>query len=644
MNKSPNRRCNDRSYTTATPTSLKTGVRSARQTAETDPCLGSEGGQPFKAQESKMLFLAEHGCVLTGGTLCFLMGAMVSLVIVWIIILICNRQIAVERIGAQTKIAGLYGEFHSRSQTNMKPFVDLVKLFNCSTQTFTTSTDYRLVDVQTALALSNEAGMKYIQDIVNQTTYNGLFASIFTAALIMLLIEILCIFIFLAYKNNWHGLKDRTCRDLCDDDSNTKYSFLIQGPRVLHHGVFEVAKSLSTVGMHVKSFLTRAGQSFCPSQDEPCLPGGPRLPGEPRYEQRQTTEMTITVQPQSGLTRIQEEDDPLLGRGNDPKPNHPLTRHPYRPNSVRRCDDNNEAADRSAGRDDGLDIIPPMSDLQSSSVGLQTLREHLEKCRLLVWVYPDLDTTNGSVRPDGETTERSVQLDGETTDGLVRPDGETTDRQGRTHGKGGAGGNEGSMEENRWLYPEDDEWVRDRTVGRVTGRTSQVESVEVEKLSPASIADAVHHPSEGLTGVTFASSADSTNANGEVNSDTSSPSSPVDGDQSGSQWNGQQQGGQFDVQAPVPSVKAAVPSTEAPVPMARAAVPSTEAPVPMARAAVPSTEAPVPMARAAVPSTEAPVPSVRALHKHHLFSFFMLLVFLNYKAVALIGLTQYDSP
>ena len=93
------------------------GIRSARPTAEEEGLLQSSPLPPFKPSKAgKFLFLAEHGYILAGGTLCFFLGAVVSLVIVWIIILICNRQITVERIGAQTKIAGVYAEFNGRSQ------------------------------------------------------------------------------------------------------------------------------------------------------------------------------------------------------------------------------------------------------------------------------------------------------------------------------------------------------------------------------------------------------------------------------------------------------------------------------------------------------------------------------------------------
>lgn len=94
------------------------GVQGHGQDTEDDRLLSHL--QRIKATDSKMLFLADHGYVLAGAALCFLMGTMVSLVIVWIIILICNRQIALERIHTQTKIAGVYAEYNFRHPTQPK--------------------------------------------------------------------------------------------------------------------------------------------------------------------------------------------------------------------------------------------------------------------------------------------------------------------------------------------------------------------------------------------------------------------------------------------------------------------------------------------------------------------------------------------
>lgn len=73
-----------------------------------------------RSSESKMVFIAEYGYLLAGGGLCFLLGIMLTLVIVWIIILICNRQIAMERIGAQSKIAATYVEYSMQNEALRK--------------------------------------------------------------------------------------------------------------------------------------------------------------------------------------------------------------------------------------------------------------------------------------------------------------------------------------------------------------------------------------------------------------------------------------------------------------------------------------------------------------------------------------------
>ena len=124
--------------------------------------------------------------------------------------------------------------------------------------------------------------------------------------------------------------------------------------------------------------------------------------------------MTITVQPGGPDDDIEGTDyryqtlTPL---------NHPLTWHPYRPDSFPGLskqrlppkEDNSDEClreDDETAQDPGTPAVAP--DLQSGSVGLQTLRDHLESCRLLVSHFPDLDT-NGSVvvHSENERTENN---------------------------------------------------------------------------------------------------------------------------------------------------------------------------------------------------------------------------------------------
>ena len=124
MSQERGNRREDAHSNTETAAARTMGVQGHGPDTEDDRLLSDL--QRVKAADSKMLFMADHGYVLAGAALCFLMGTMVSLVIVWIIILICNRQIALERIHTQTKIAGVYAEYNFRHPTPKKRKTELV--------------------------------------------------------------------------------------------------------------------------------------------------------------------------------------------------------------------------------------------------------------------------------------------------------------------------------------------------------------------------------------------------------------------------------------------------------------------------------------------------------------------------------------
>ena len=149
---------------------------------------------------------------------------------------------------------------------SMIAYRDLAKFFHCPTRTVMAAAaspdSTRVGDLQTGIALAYEAGMRFLQDTVNSTAYRGIFTSIFSAALIMLLIEMLCIALYFARKRNWLASRGNGHNPSTSFGGNgTKYSFLIQGPKVLHHGVFEVTNSLSIAGLQVRLFLYSGSNS-----------------------------------------------------------------------------------------------------------------------------------------------------------------------------------------------------------------------------------------------------------------------------------------------------------------------------------------------------------------------------------------------
>ncbi|XP_055334627.1 uncharacterized protein LOC129585796 isoform X2 [Paramacrobiotus metropolitanus] len=315
-----------------------------------EPLPGPASGKPG---DSKMVFIAEYGYLLAGGSVCFLLGVILTLVFVWIIILICNRQIALERIGTQSKVAHAYAEYSVQNEAIKKPYINLSKSFNCTaTQRHLLLTDYQYRNMETQMELSFELGMKWAQTIINKTAYAGLFTTILAAAIIMLFIEVLCVIVFMIYEQKFKGVT--TAEEA--EQLNEKYNFLIQGPKVIHHGVFEVTNSLSNASLHVKNLVSRASNSITDIKSK----FTPRTMAA-------TTDMTITVRPPAPTT-------PPVRPTASPRPDQissgpPNWQYQFQADSARASSNAPDADARTEF---------------SKSVGLNTLRDHLDKHNLLI--------------------------------------------------------------------------------------------------------------------------------------------------------------------------------------------------------------------------------------------------------------------
>ncbi|GAU87306.1 hypothetical protein RvY_00183 [Ramazzottius varieornatus] len=242
----------------------------------------------------------------------------------------------------------------------------------------------KVSNIQTAMALAYEAGMGYTQDMANRSAYSSLFMAIFVAAVAMLLLEVLCIFIFV--------FCDKEAQDGSSepDDTIAKYSFLIQGPRALHHGVFQVSNSLSNASLQVKNVIAKT--------TERCRTLKLRKQ-KPKTDSAQVTddvtEMTIKVCKET-------------------VPAHSSTFQPYRPNEP--CPWEPECAPQLPS---GCAVDTDVTDLASRSIGLETLRDHLERKKLLVSATADLETIEQTQTEDehqpsldvGVGTGRSEQRD-----------------------------------------------------------------------------------------------------------------------------------------------------------------------------------------------------------------------------------------
>lgn len=214
------------------------------------------------------------------------------------------------------------------------------------------------------MELAFEAGMRWTQELINRSAYAGLFTTIFAAAVLMLLIEIFSVVVFIVYERHFKDIKS----DEEADRLNQKYSFLIQGPKVIHHGVFEVSNTLSSANLQIKNLVAKASNSITDIKTKISSKPGPR---DTRNESA-LTDMTITVRPPA--TPLSNTSSP---QARSPVPHHPLTWHPYRGSRPP------EESDSISGKQPSHTDSESRTEF-SKSVGLNTLREHLDKHNLLI--------------------------------------------------------------------------------------------------------------------------------------------------------------------------------------------------------------------------------------------------------------------